>query len=90
MLSVTGKLTTLFAQVIQNEVVKGTVNDIEDLGSNLSRNIWQKIILIQVTPTFISICIYSSTNVAASNAATLVLHCECCIVLQRRDCSYCQ
>ncbi len=42
------------------------------------------------TPTFISVCIYSSTNVAASNAATLVLHCECCIVLQRRDCSYCQ
>ncbi len=27
------------------------------------------------TPTFISVCIYSSTNVAASNAATLVLHC---------------
>lgn len=49
MLSVTGKLAALFAQAIQDEVVTGAVNDIEDLGSNLSRKIWQKITLIEAT-----------------------------------------
>lgn len=47
MLSVTGKLAALFAQAIQDEVVTSAVNDIEDLGSNLSRKIWQKITLIE-------------------------------------------
>ena len=49
MLSVTGKLAALFAQAIQDEVVTSAVNDIEDLGSNLSRKIWQKITLIEAT-----------------------------------------
>ena len=47
MLSITGKLAALFAQSVNDEVVVGAVNDIEDLGSNLSRKIWQKITMIE-------------------------------------------
>lgn len=47
MLSITGKLAALFAQAVNDEVVVEAVNDIEDLGSNLSRKIWQKITLIE-------------------------------------------
>jgi hypothetical protein len=47
MLSITGKLAALFAQSVNDEVVVGAVNDIEELGSNLSRKIWQKITLIE-------------------------------------------
>lgn len=46
MLSITGKLAALFAQAVDDEVVIEAVNDIEELGSNLSRKIWQKITLI--------------------------------------------
>ena len=46
MLSITGKLAALFAQAVNDEVVIQAVNDIEELGSNLSRKIWQKITLI--------------------------------------------
>lgn len=46
MLSVTGKLAALFAQALDDEVVIEAVNDIEELGSNLSRRIWQKIMII--------------------------------------------
>ena len=47
MLALTGKLAALFAQSVNDAVVIETVNDIENLGSNLSRKIWQKITLIE-------------------------------------------
>jgi hypothetical protein len=47
MLSITGKLAALFAQSVDDEVVIEAVNDIEELGSNLSRKIWQKITMIE-------------------------------------------
>lgn len=46
MLSITGKIAALFAQSVNDEVVIEAVNDIEELGSNLSRKIWQKITLL--------------------------------------------
>ncbi|GLS40502.1 hypothetical protein GCM10010869_60990 [Mesorhizobium tianshanense] len=46
MLSITGKIAALFAQSVNDNVVVDGVNDIETLASNLSRNIWQKITLI--------------------------------------------
>lgn len=46
MLSLTGKLAALFAQAVNDAVVVDAVNDVESLGSNLSRKIWQKITLI--------------------------------------------
>ena len=49
MLSITGKIAALFAQSVNDEVVIEAVNDIEALGSNLSRKIWQKITLIEGT-----------------------------------------
>src|SRR5262245_17977608 len=47
MLSITGKIAALFAQSVNDAVVIEAVNDIEALGSNLSRKIWQKITLIE-------------------------------------------
>ncbi|MGE0503256.1 MAG: hypothetical protein AB7I79_21165 [Rhizobiaceae bacterium] len=47
MLSITGKLAALFAQSVNDEVVVEAVNDVEELGSNLSRKIWQKITMIE-------------------------------------------
>ena len=46
MLSITGKLAALYAQSVNDTVVLEAVNDIEELGSNLSRKIWQKIMLV--------------------------------------------
>ena len=51
MLSITGKVAALFAQSVNDEVVIEAVNDIEALGSNLSRKIWQKITLIEGAST---------------------------------------
>ncbi len=47
MLSITGKVAALYAQSISDMGVVEAVNDIEELGSNLSRKIWQKIMLIE-------------------------------------------
>jgi hypothetical protein len=47
MLSITGKVAALFAQSVNDAVVIEAVNDVEALGSNLSRKIWQKITLIE-------------------------------------------
>ncbi|AZO10388.1 MULTISPECIES: hypothetical protein [unclassified Mesorhizobium] len=47
MLSITGKVAALFAQSVNDDVVINGVNDIENLSSNLSRKIWQKITLIE-------------------------------------------
>lgn len=46
MLSITGKLAALYAQSVNDEVVVQAVNDVESLGTNLSRKIWQKITMI--------------------------------------------
>ncbi|AZO49742.1 MAG: hypothetical protein EOS58_19820 [Mesorhizobium sp.] len=46
MLSITGKIAALFAQSVNDAVVIDGVNDVENLASNLSRKIWQKITLI--------------------------------------------
>lgn len=50
MLSITGKIAALFAQSVNDAVVIEAVNDIEELATNLSRKIWQKITLIQPAP----------------------------------------
>jgi hypothetical protein len=46
LLAITGKLAALYAQAVPDEGVASAVNDIELLGSSLSRKIWQKITLI--------------------------------------------
>ncbi|MER8375152.1 hypothetical protein [Mesorhizobium sp. M1409] len=50
MLSITGKIAALFAQSVNDDIVIDGVNDIENLASNLSRKIWQKITLIDGRP----------------------------------------
>lgn len=49
MIAVTGKLAALYAQALNDVFVVEAVNDIENLGSNLSRKVWQKIALITGT-----------------------------------------
>jgi len=49
LLSLTGKLAALYAQALNDAGVVNAVNDIENLGTNLSRKIWQKIMLIGET-----------------------------------------
>jgi hypothetical protein len=46
MLSLTSKLAALYAQNLPDPVVIDAVNDIEELTSNLSRKIWQKITIL--------------------------------------------
>jgi hypothetical protein len=36
-----------YRRLVNDEVVVGAVNDIEELGSNLSRKTWQKITMIE-------------------------------------------
>ncbi len=50
MLSLTGKLAALYAQNLPDDSVIAAVNDIEDLTTNLSRKIWQKIVVIKDEP----------------------------------------
>jgi hypothetical protein len=47
MLSLIGKLAALYAQYFPDVTVISAVNDIEELTTNLSRKIWQKIVLAQ-------------------------------------------
>lgn len=47
LLAITGKLAALYAQAVNDEGVAQAVNDIETLGSNLSRKVWQKITMIE-------------------------------------------
>lgn len=49
MLSLTGKLAALYAQHFPDATVVAAVNDVEQLTTNLSRKIWQKIVLVQAT-----------------------------------------
>lgn len=46
MLSLTGKLAALYPQTIQDAVVVETVNELETLSTNLTRKIWQKIMIL--------------------------------------------
>lgn len=46
LLSLTGKFAALYAQSVNDRIVVDSVNDVETLGTNLSRKIWQKIMLI--------------------------------------------
>jgi hypothetical protein len=50
MLSLTGKLAALYAHHFPDATVVAAVNDVEQLTTNLSRKIWQKIVLVQQTP----------------------------------------
>ncbi len=50
MLSLTGKMAALYAQNMRDPVVIQAVNEIEDLTTNLSRKIWQKIMIIHQQP----------------------------------------
>jgi hypothetical protein len=47
MLSFTSKLAALYAQYFPDSTVVSAVNDVEQLTTNLSHKIWQKIVLIQ-------------------------------------------
>lgn len=47
LLSLTGKVAALYAQALADHDVLEAVNDIENLATNLSRKIWQKIMLIE-------------------------------------------
>ncbi len=51
MFSITGKLAALYAQAVNDAVVVEAVNDIENLGTNLSRKVWQKIMMIDAKAT---------------------------------------
>lgn len=50
-LSLTGKLGALYAQYFPDATVVSAVNDIEELTTNLSRKIWQKIMLLHSSKT---------------------------------------
>jgi hypothetical protein len=50
MLSLTGKLAALYSQYYPDTQVVAAVNDVEQLTTNLSRKIWQKIVLVQGKP----------------------------------------
>jgi hypothetical protein len=47
LLAITGKLAALYAQAVNDDGAASAVNDIEMLGSTLSRKIWQKITMIE-------------------------------------------
>lgn len=49
LLSITGKTAALYAQAVPDTEVVNAVNDVENLGGNLSRKIWQKIMLIETS-----------------------------------------
>jgi signal transduction histidine kinase len=51
LLAITGKLAALYAQAVPDDGVASAVNDIELLGSSLSRKIWQKISVIDAAPS---------------------------------------
>jgi hypothetical protein len=50
MLALTGKLAALYMQDTRDPVVIETVTEIEDLTTNLSRKIWQKIMIVRQSP----------------------------------------
>ncbi len=50
MLALTGKLAALYMQDVQDPVIIQTVNEIESLTGNLSRKIWQKVMVLRAGP----------------------------------------
>ena len=54
LLAVTSKLAAMLVQHFSDEIVLGTVNEIEGLTGGLSAKIWQKITLIDRPPPFLS------------------------------------
>lgn len=46
MLSLSGKLAALYTQSVQDQIVIETVNELEALSTNLTRKIWQKIMIL--------------------------------------------
>ena len=46
LLSLTGKVASLYVQDFQDPVALDAVNDIENLTTGLSRKIWQKIMIL--------------------------------------------
>lgn len=52
LLALTSKLAALHAQHLQDPVVLGAVNDIESLTADLSRKIWQKLTILDMSLTF--------------------------------------
>lgn len=50
MLAMIGKLAALYAQHFPDATVISAVNDVETLTTNLSRKIWQKIVIVQGEP----------------------------------------
>ncbi|MEP7210933.1 MAG: hypothetical protein ABI740_08860 [Alphaproteobacteria bacterium] len=50
MLALTGKLAALYMEDVQDPVIIQTVNEIESLTGNLSRKIWQKMMLLRGGP----------------------------------------
>lgn len=51
MLSLTGKLAALYAQSVEDPAVIDTVNELESLSTNLTRKIWQKIMVLGRIPS---------------------------------------
>ena len=47
LLALTGKLAALYLRETRDAVIIQTVNEIEELTTNLSRKIWQKIIMLR-------------------------------------------
>lgn len=52
MLSLSGKLAALYTQSVQDQVVIETVNELEALSTNLTRKIWQKIMILDRAATY--------------------------------------
>lgn len=48
MLALIGKAAALYAQHLADPVVLASVNEIEQLATNLSQKIWQKITIVEV------------------------------------------
>jgi hypothetical protein len=56
MLSLIGKISALYAQAFDDEVVLAAVNEIEALTNSLARKVWQKIMIIhQLHPEMLNI-----------------------------------
>jgi hypothetical protein len=51
MLALTGKLAALYMQNVRDPIIIQAVNEIEDLTGNLSRKIWQKIMVLHQRST---------------------------------------
>ena len=51
LLALTSKLAALHAQYLEDPVVLNAVNDIESLTADLSRKIWQKLTILDMSLT---------------------------------------